>query len=77
MPKYLLICPYFGKLPGNFQIWLDSCAYNKKIDFIIFTDDRTEFKVPQNVQIIYLKFKQIQEIIRKKFSVSCKMNLNS
>lgn len=68
MPKYLLICPYFGKLPGNFQLWLDSCAYNTKIDFIVFTDDRTEFKIPQNVKIIYLQFKHIQEIIRKKFS---------
>ncbi|WP_298762296.1 DUF6625 family protein [uncultured Megasphaera sp.] len=68
MSKYLLICPYFGKLPGNFQLWLDSCAYNTKIDFIVFTDDRTEFKIPQNVKIIYLQFKHIQEIIRKKFS---------
>lgn len=67
MSRNLLICPYFGKLPGSFQLWLDSCSFNAKIDFVIFTDDRTKFRVPENVRIIYMQLKYIQELIKKKF----------
>ena len=68
MFKFLLICPYFGKLPGCFQLWLDSCKYNKNLNFLVLTDDKTQYRIPSNVKIIYMEFKQIQNLIHKKFA---------
>lgn len=67
MLKYILICPYFGRLPNNFQLWLNSCRYNSAIDFLIFTDDVTNYEVPQNVKIIHMDFRKLQNLVKVKF----------
>ena len=43
MKSICYIVPYFGKLPSNFQIWLQTCSKNETIDLMIFTDDKTEY----------------------------------
>ena len=59
--KICLIILYFGKLPNYFDLWLNSCKYNSSIDFLIFTDDRTEYDYPKNVRVIYTSFEKIKE----------------
>lgn len=65
--KICVINVYFGKLPNYFSLWLKSCEYNKTIDFLFFTDDRTEYNYPSNVKVIYTTFKDIKMQIQKYF----------
>ncbi|WP_302512006.1 DUF6625 family protein [uncultured Megasphaera sp.] len=67
MHKYLLICPYFGKLPSNFQLWLNSCSYNTEVNFLILTDDKALYEFPENVTVDYMEFAQLQNLIKEKF----------
>ena len=36
MEKVVFIIPYFGKFNNYFQLFLNSCAYNKKFEWLIF-----------------------------------------
>ena len=62
-----LIILYFGKLPNYFEFWLSSCKYNKSINFLLFTDDKTKFDFPDNVKVIYTTFEDIKNCIQSKF----------
>lgn len=76
MMEYIVFCPYFGKLPHHFNLWLKSCSYNKKIKFLIFTDD-TDIKVtdvPENVEIRHITFSELKEQIQKKFNFNIAIN---
>lgn len=75
MNKYLLISPYFGKLPPTFQKWLNSCKTNDFIDFIVITDDKSQYELPENVRIEYMSFDELKTIIQAKFDF--KVNLPS
>ena len=48
MKSIAYLVPYFGKLPAGFKMWLLSCAANETIDWILLTDDRTEYNYPNN-----------------------------
>lgn len=72
--KYILFSPYFGKLPVNFDLWLHSCSYNKDFKFIVFTDDKTKYNIPENVEMIYSSFNEFKENIQKKFSFKISLN---
>ena len=48
--KIAFVIPYFGKFPNYFELWEHSAAYNKDIDFLIFTD------TPRNKHNIYKTF---------------------
>lgn len=63
--KCALIIPYFGKFPNYFQLFLDSCRYNTKFDFFIFSDDETHYIYPQNVKFFYTTFSEIKERLKK------------
>lgn len=69
MFDYIVFCPYFGKLPSYFNLWLNSCKYNKKIKFVVFTDDKTvkSLKLPINVEIEYVSFAEFKNMIQNKF----------
>lgn len=72
--KYIIFSPYFGTLPNNFKLWLNSCSYNRDFKFIVFTDDMTKYNLPENVEIVYLSFDNFANCIQKKFDF--KINLN-
>lgn len=65
--KYVVFCPYFGKLPVNFNFWLNSCSFNKDFKFIIFTDNCIRLKIPSNVCIISISFDKFRKKIQDKF----------
>lgn len=62
-----LVILYFGKLPNYFEFWLSSCKYNKTINFLLFTDDKTKYDYPDNVNVKYTSFEEIRKIIQSKF----------
>lgn len=68
--KIAIIVPYFGKLPSYFQIFLDSCSYNTKFDWLIFSDDVTPYNYPENVQLVKMTFDECRKRIQSKFDFS-------
>lgn len=72
MKKKLLcfIIPYFGQLPTNIRIWMKTCAYNPAYNFLIFTDDTSEYYHPGNVKVIRCSFADIQSRIKDIFDFS-------
>lgn len=65
--KAVLFLPYFGKLPNYFQLYLQSCKYNKDFDWLIITDDLTPYEYPDNVIVINHTFEDIKAWIQSKF----------
>ena len=67
--KAIFIIPYFGHFNNYFQLFLNSCAYNRDFDWLIFTDDQTNYKYPHNVRVEYCSFQDIQNKFREKFDL--------
>lgn len=67
MKSIIFIIPYFGKLSNYFKLWLNSCRYNSTIDFLLFTDDKTNFDYPSNVKVVYTTFEDVKAKIQSKF----------
>lgn len=51
MKSIAFVIPYFGRFNNYFQQWLDSCAANPTVDWILFTDDLRPFDYPDNVHV--------------------------
>ena len=58
--KIAFIVPYFGAFPSAFQLWLDSCAVNKDIDWLLFTDNHEPYLYPRNVHVYHVAFEELQ-----------------
>lgn len=71
--KKILIIPYFGRFPKYFQLFLNSCEYNKGFNWLIFTDDKTEYNYPNNVKIVYMKFDELKNYFEERLNF--KINL--
>ena len=65
--KIVLIIPYYGKFPNYFQLFLDSCGKNPAFNWLIFTDDKTPYRFPDNVNVVYNSFAECRERIQSKF----------
>lgn len=74
MRKCVFIIPYYGKFGNYFQLFLNSCATNADYDWLIFTDDCTEYEYPANVHVRYESFKDMQERVRHKFDFPVVLN---
>ncbi|MGU8221424.1 DUF6625 family protein [Clostridium perfringens] len=62
--KIALLVPYFGKFNNYFDLWISSCKFNKSIDWIIITDDKKEYKFPNNVYVKYCEFEELKNRIQ-------------
>lgn len=69
MKSIVLICPYFGKLPNYFPLTLLSMKNNPQVTWLIFTDDRTAYDYPPNVQVEYVDFAHVKKLIKKNLGV--------
>lgn len=67
MRRIAFICPYFGKFPKHLQLWLNSCEENKNHTWFIFTDDKTEFRYPDNVIVRYMSIDEMRKEFQEKF----------
>lgn len=68
MKKICFIIPYFGKFPNYFQLFLKTCASNTNYDWLIFTDDNTEYIYPSNVKRIFTSFEDVKKVFASKFN---------
>lgn len=73
MNRIALIVPYFGSLPDNTQLWLESCRYNRTVDWLLYTDDKTNYDYPENVKVNYCSFESMKRRIQDKipFRIVC------
>jgi len=67
MKSICYLVPYFGKLPQSTPMWLLSCKLNPTVNWLIMTDDKTEYDYPENVKVIYCTFEEITQRIREHF----------
>ena len=75
MKKFAFIIPYIGKFPQWFQLWLNSCANNNRIvDWLIFTDDHTPYRYPDNVIVQYCSFNDLRQLFQKNFDFEINLN---
>ena len=64
-----IIIPYYGKLPANFNTFLESAKINSTIDFYIYTDQEIDLdETVKNIYVIQSRFDDIKELIQSKFS---------
>lgn len=67
MKSIVYIIPYFGNLPSNFQLVLESMRFNPTVNWLIFTDDKTEYDYPTNVKVVFCSFMDIKKRIQEKY----------
>lgn len=67
MKKCCFIIPYFGKLPNYFSVFLKTCKENSDFNWLLFTDDQTPYNYPNNFEVVYMKFEELQKRIESKF----------
>lgn len=72
--KIALITLYFGKLPNYFPLFLKSCKKNKGFNWLIFTDDKTNYKYPENVKRIEMNFEECKKIFQSEFDFKLALN---
>lgn len=74
MKSIAYIVPYFGKLPDNFPLWLIGCEKNPTVDWLIYTDDHTDYSYPDNVKVTYMSFEDMKSKIQQKYDFSISMS---
>lgn len=67
MKSIAFVVPYFGRFNNYFQLWLNSCAANPTVDWLIFTDDKRPFDYPNNVHITYTTLQEIKKKVQTAF----------
>lgn len=72
--KVAIINVYLGKLPEWFQLWLNSCGYNKDWNWIIITDDTREYNYPKNVKRVFMDLDEIKSRIDSKLGIKNSVN---
>lgn len=65
MNSICIISVYFGKFNNYFDLWLRTCAYNQKIDFLIVTDADYDKNLPANVKILRKNIDDVREMASK------------
>ena len=70
--RVLFFVPYFGTFPNTFVLWLKRCEINNSYNWIIFTDDRTEYDYPENVKVEYTSLQVLKDKFQNKlgFNIS-------
>lgn len=72
--KCCFIIPYFGKLPNYFPMFLKSCEYNMDYNWIVLTDDNTNYNYPKNVKKIFYTLTNFKELCDSKFDFHVVIN---
>lgn len=67
MKTIAFVIPWSGKLPDYFQVWLQSCASNPSVDFLLFTSEPMPGPMPENVKHFPLDFEQLRGMFQANF----------
>lgn len=73
----VLICPYFGIINKSIHsVWLQGCAANPDITFLLLTDDEEALKMPmpENVQGIFVSWADCVALVKSNFDFEIALN---
>lgn len=73
----VLICPYFGVINKSIHsLWLQGCAANPEITFLLLTDDEEALKMPmpENVKGIFVSWADCVALVKSKFDFEIVLN---
>lgn len=73
MKELCFIIPYFGCFSNYFLLFLKTCCLNNNFDWLIFTDDNTNYIYPPNVHKISMTFFECQKLVQSKFECNVKL----
>lgn len=59
--RICIIIVYFGPWPSWFSAWLRTCRENPSYHWLIFTDNQQPAETPDNVRIVQLMQRQLEE----------------
>ena len=69
MKRIAFVLPYFGHFNNYFQLYLYTCALNADLcDWLIFTDDYTPYRYPENVKVYYTNWEDMRSLIKGKMA---------
>ena len=71
------ICPYFGTINKSIHsLWLQGCASNPDVTFLLLTDDAEALKMPmpENVNGIFMSWDECVALVRSKFDFDVALN---
>lgn len=74
MSKCCFIIPYFGKFNNYFPLFLKSCKYNADFNWLIITDNETDYDYPKNVRVLRWSFDKLKKHIQSKFNIQCNLH---
>lgn len=67
MKTIVVIFPYFGKLPVQYQMWRASALRNPSVDFMFFTN--ADVEPAKNIIVHKMQFCDFQQIVQKAFDI--------
>lgn len=73
----VLICPYFGVINKSIHsLWLQGCAANPEIMFLLLSDDEEALKmsVPENVKGVFMSWDECVALVKSKFDFEVALN---
>lgn len=73
MTSICYIVLYYGKLPTLMPVWVESCRNNPTINWLLYTDDRTNYNYPDNITVKYGTFEDMVKKIQNKFEFEIKI----
>lgn len=65
MKSIVIIFPYFGKLPAQYNLWRESAIRNPSVDFMFFTD--ADVKPAKNIIVNKVTFEEFRGYIQDIF----------
>ncbi|WP_167629009.1 DUF6625 family protein [Listeria valentina] len=66
MKKIVIIVPYFGTLPENFEVFVKSCGRNENIDFLFISDNDLQIDY-ENIRFWKMTFQEFRSLIQQSF----------
>lgn len=72
--RIAIIVAYFGRFPNYYQLFLDSCKANPHYDWLIFSDDETHYRYPNNVHLVKMSFSECQKLVQSKFDFTVSLS---
>ena len=74
MRKCCFIIPYFGKFPNYFPLFLKSCSFNKKFNWLLITNNNKNYDYPENFRVVRMSFDDLRILIQSKFDFEISLN---
>ena len=72
--KYVgFIIPFFGSFPNYFPLFLKSCERNSGYDWLIFTDNYSQYSYPENVKVFHTTFEELKKRVERAFPFPVKL----